>query len=77
VSILIIGLSLFLGARSVSIVSLSWRDGVVARIGKSPWQGLYSLVVLTGLIVCGTLIGGGHLWLIGVSVGSPWGWSAL
>ena len=76
-SILIIGLSLFLGVRSVSIVSFSWRDGVVARIGKSPWQGLHTLVILTGLIVCGTLIGGGHFWLIGVPVGSPWEWSAL
>ena len=76
-SILIVGLSLFLGVRSVSIVSFSWRDGVVARIGKSPWQGLYSLVTLTGLIVCGTLIRGEHFWLIGVPVGSPWGWSAL
>ena len=76
-SILIIGLSLFLGAHSVSIVSLSWCDGVVARIGKGPWQSLCSLVVLTGLIICGTLTGGGHLWLIGVPVGSPWEWSAL
>ena len=76
-SILIIGLSLFLGARAVLIVSLSWCDGVVARIGKSPWQGLYPLVTLTGLIVCGTLIGGGYFWLIGVPVGSPWEWSAL
>ncbi len=36
-SIMIIGLSLFLRARAVLIVSLSWCDGVVARIGKSPW----------------------------------------
>lgn len=50
-SILIIGLMLFLGVHSVSIVSSSWRDDVVARIGKAPWQGLYSLVALAGLIL--------------------------
>ena len=50
-SILIIGLVLFLGVHSVSIVSSSWRDGVVARIGKGPWQGLYSLVALAGMIL--------------------------
>lgn len=50
-SILIVGLVLFLGVHSVSIVASTWRDGVVARIGKGPWQGLYSLVALAGLVL--------------------------
>jgi len=49
--ILIIGLVLFLGVHSASIVSVEWRDGVVARIGKGPWQGLYSLVAVAGFVL--------------------------
>ena len=48
---LIIGLVLFLGVHSVSIVNAAWRDSVVARIGKGPWQGLYSLVAVAGLVL--------------------------
>ena len=48
---LIIGLALFLGVHSVSIVNAAWRDNVVARIGKGPWQGLYSLVAAAGLVL--------------------------
>ena len=47
--ILVAGLVLFLGAHSVSIVAASWRDRTVARIGLGPWQGVYSLVAITGL----------------------------
>lgn len=50
-TILIIGLVLFLGVHSVSIVNAAWRDSVVARIGKGPWQGLYSLVAAAGLVL--------------------------
>jgi uncharacterized membrane protein len=48
---LIIGLTLFIGAHTVSIVNVAWRDGVVERIGKGPWQGLYSLVALAGFVL--------------------------
>ena len=50
-TLLIIGLILFLGVHSVSIVSASWRDEMVARIGKAPWQGLYSLVAIAGFVL--------------------------
>ena len=30
---------------------MAWRDGVVERIGKGPWQGLYSLVALAGFVL--------------------------
>ena len=54
-SILILGLALFLGVHSVSIVARPWRDATAARIGEGPWKGLYSLVSLAGfaLIVFG------------------------
>jgi len=48
---LIIGLALFLGVHSVSTVNAAWRDGIVERIGKASWQGLYSLVALAGLVL--------------------------
>jgi len=51
----LVGLILFFGSHSVSIVAEPWRDRMVARLGESRWQGLYSLVSLLGfgLIVWG------------------------
>lgn len=46
---LIAGLVLFLGVHSVSIVNAEWRDGIVNRIGKSAWQGIYSLIAVAGV----------------------------
>ena len=53
--LLILGLVLFLGVHSTSIVAEGWRDGMVQRIGEGPWKGLYSLVSLVGfgLLVAG------------------------
>ena len=48
---LVIGLVLFLGIHSVSIVAPAWRDGVVAQRGEGPWKGVYSLVSLLGLVL--------------------------
>jgi uncharacterized membrane protein len=52
---LILGLALFLGTHSVSIVAPAWRDAQVARRGELPWKGLYSIVSIAGfaLIVVG------------------------
>jgi uncharacterized membrane protein len=54
-TILILGLILFLGIHSVRIVGEGWRATVRARIGEGPWKGIYSLVSLLGfgLIVWG------------------------
>ena len=54
-SILILGLILFLGIHSVSIVNARWRDGMAARMGEMRWQGLFALVAIAGfaLIVWG------------------------
>ncbi|HSH43151.1 MAG TPA: NnrU family protein, partial [Arenicellales bacterium] len=46
-----VGLILFLGIHSVSIVNEPWRDRMVERLGEWPWKGLYSLVALVGLIL--------------------------
>lgn len=50
-TLLIVGLVLFLGAHSVSIFARPWRDRMLARLGEGPWKGLYSLASLGGLIV--------------------------
>jgi uncharacterized membrane protein len=50
-SLLVLGLILFLGVHSVSIAARPWRDGMVARLGEGPWKGLYSLVSLVGFVL--------------------------
>ena len=54
-SLLILGLLIFLGAHSVRVVAEGWRSATIARIGEGPWKSLYSLLSLLGfaLIVWG------------------------
>ncbi|HRX70862.1 MAG: NnrU family protein [Candidatus Competibacteraceae bacterium] len=47
-SVLILGLVLFLAVHSISIVNEPWRDRLAASIGERLWQGLYSLASLIG-----------------------------
>lgn len=47
--ILALGLVLFLGTHSVSIISRPWRDARAAALGDSSWRGLYALLSLIGL----------------------------
>lgn len=46
---LILGLLLFLGVHSLSIVSPAGRDRLVDRLGENAFKGLYSLVSFAGL----------------------------
>lgn len=66
-TILILGLLLFLGAHSVRIVADDWRAAQIARMGPGPWKGVYSLVAVAGfaLIVWGYGMtrGQAELWL--------------
>jgi uncharacterized membrane protein len=48
---LILGLILFLGTHSVSIVRPDWRSRVVARVGEVPWRLGYSVVSVLGLVL--------------------------
>lgn len=50
-TILLLGLILFLGAHSVRIVAEPWRDHMLTRLGEKPWKGLYSLVSLAGFVL--------------------------
>jgi uncharacterized membrane protein len=48
-TLLIIGLVLFLGIHSVSIVAPAWRDAQVAGRGEAAWKGPYSVASAVGL----------------------------
>ena len=49
--LLILGLVLFLGIHSVSIVAPAWRDRQLALRGEGAWKGIYSIVALIGFVV--------------------------
>jgi uncharacterized membrane protein len=48
--LLALGLAVFLGVHSISIVAPAWRDRVAARLGNA-WRGLYSLVSIGGFLL--------------------------
>ena len=49
--VLVVGLVLFLGIHSVSIVAPRWRLATIARLGEGPWKGAYAVVSAVGLVV--------------------------
>ena len=57
-SILVIGLVLFLGIHSISIVAPGLRARAVASMGPNPWRGVYSLVSAAGFAL---ILWGFHL----------------
>lgn len=57
-TILIIGLILFLGIHCVVLVAPDWRQRRIASMGLGPWKGLFSLIALAGLVL---IIWGFHL----------------
>jgi uncharacterized membrane protein len=50
-NVLLLGLVVFFGVHSVSIVNDPWRDRMVAKIGEWPWKGLYALVSIIGFML--------------------------
>jgi uncharacterized membrane protein len=50
-STLILGLVLFLGSHSVSIVAPGARKALAARLGEWPWKGLYAVVAIAGFVL--------------------------
>lgn len=51
----ILGLVVFFGAHSVSLLALEWRNRIAERLGSRTWQGIYSVIALVGfyLLVTG------------------------
>jgi uncharacterized membrane protein len=54
-TILILGLLVFLGVHSTRIFADDWRTAQLKRLGEGPWKGIYSIVSLAGfgLIIWG------------------------
>ncbi|RDU98639.1 NnrU family protein [Trinickia dinghuensis] len=50
-AILILGLVIFIGVHSIRLVSPSWRDAQVARLGEQGWKGLYSIASIVGFVL--------------------------
>ncbi len=50
-TMLILGLILFLGVHSTRIVAEGWRTSVRARVGELPWKGVYSLLSIAGFVL--------------------------
>jgi uncharacterized membrane protein len=48
-TLLILGLIVFLGTHSVRIFAEDWRGRQIARLGAGGWKGVYSLVSAAGL----------------------------
>jgi uncharacterized membrane protein len=50
-ALFILGLAIFFGIHSVSIVAPAARDRCVAAIGAGAWRGIYSLISLLGFVL--------------------------
>lgn len=50
-TLLILGLVLFLGAHSVRIAADDWRTRMRTRMGEGAWKGLYTGVSIAGLVL--------------------------
>ena len=59
---LVLGLVVFLGVHSISIVAPLWRDRIAARFGNG-WRGIYSLISIASFIVI--------VWGYGIARRSP------
>jgi uncharacterized membrane protein len=50
-TVLILGLAIFLGAHSVRIIAEDWRTRQIERLGPNGWKGVYSIVSLLGFVL--------------------------
>jgi uncharacterized membrane protein len=50
-TVLILGLVIFLGLHSIRIFAEDWREARIARIGEKRWKGTYSIVSVIGLVL--------------------------
>lgn len=50
-SVLILGLVIFLGSHSIRIFADEWRKARIARMGEKNWKAAYSVVSIIGLVL--------------------------
>ena len=62
-TLLILGLLIFLGSHSVRIFAEPWRGARIAAMGLNAWKGVYSIVSIAGFVLI--------VWGYGVARGAP------
>ena len=72
-TMLILGLVIFLGVHSVRIVGEDWRTRTIASIGDKAWKGTYTVLSLAGLALI--IWGYGAARLQPVALWAPMGWT--
>jgi uncharacterized membrane protein len=50
-TLLILGLILFLGMHSVRVFADDWRSAQIRRVGPQAWKGIYSILSLAGFVL--------------------------
>lgn len=50
-TLLVLGLVLFLGSHSTRIVAEGWRAQRIAAMGELPWKAVYSIVAIAGFVL--------------------------
>lgn len=50
-TLLVLGLILFLGVHSARVVAEPWRQRFIAERGEMAWKGLYSMIAIAGLVL--------------------------
>lgn len=71
-TLLLLGLVLFLGVHSVRIVAEPWRLAMRERLGVNGWKGLYSLLSLAGVLMIVWGYGAARLSPVPLWTPMPW-----
>lgn len=50
-TVLVVGLIVFLGIHSISIFAPDFRNRMATRIGAGPWRGIYSVISIVGFVL--------------------------
>lgn len=50
-TMMILGLVLFLGVHSIRIVADGWRTAMIGRVGELPWKGVYAVLSIAGFVL--------------------------
>ena len=50
-TMMILGLVLFLGVHSIRIVADGWRSAMIGRVGELPWKAVYALLSIAGFVL--------------------------
>ena len=69
---LILGLVVFFGGHSISLLALGWRDRVAERLGPRAWQLVYSIIALLGFYLLVTGYGAARATASVLYVAPPW-----